>query len=213
MALPPDVYLRTTSVAEAYDRVAEAWQAARQAARDHFRERRFLDALTTPLRPGARVLDVGCGCGVPTAAYLDGQGFRVTGLDASARLLELARRAVPGATFVHGDMRVAEPGGPVDALVVWDSVFHLPRPDHAALFGRFRSWLRPGGRLLVSLGGSDGEFTSEMLGATFYYSGHDPEVAIHLLEASGIEVEHWEVDDPSPRGHVAVLGVRGASPP
>src|SRR5262245_66075362 len=48
------------------------------------------------------------------------------GLDGSARMLELARRAVPGAVFRHGDIRTAEVGGPFDAIVAWDSVFHIP---------------------------------------------------------------------------------------
>ena len=124
-------------------------------------------------------------------------------------MLDLARRAVPGVTFLHGDMRVAEPGGPFDAIVAWDSVFHIPRAEHAAIFSRFRSWLRPGGRLLVSLGGSgeDG-FTSEMHGETFFFSGFEPIEALQVLCEAGFEVEHWEVDDPSSRGHIAVLAVQ-----
>ena len=124
-------------------------------------------------------------------------------------LLELARRAVPEAVFLLGDMRTVEMGGPFDAIVAWDSVFHIPRSDHAAVFGRFRSWLRPGGRLLMSLGGSGAEgFTSEMHGETFFYSGHEPAEALQVLSAAGLEIEHWEVDDPSSRGHIAILAVR-----
>jgi cyclopropane fatty-acyl-phospholipid synthase-like methyltransferase len=195
-------------VPEAYDRIAERWRADRLAT-SGLRERRFVDRLIEPLRPGARVLDVGCGCGAPIAAYLAGRGMQVTGLDGSARLLRYARELLPGATFVHGDMRTAEAGGGYDAVVAWDSVFHVPRGDHAALFGRFRSWLRPGGRLLLSLGGSGDEgFTSEMHGEAFFYSGHEPAEALGLLEAAGLAVEHWEVDDPSSRGHIAVLAAR-----
>jgi hypothetical protein len=53
---------------------------------------------------------------------------------------------------------------------------------------------------------SGGEgFTSEMFGHTFFYSGYGPDVARRLLEAAGFEVELWEVDDPSSRGHIAVI--------
>lgn len=199
-------------VTAAYDRIAEAWSRARRAeAGERFRERRLVDWLVAPLSPGARVLDVGCGCGQPIATYLVGLGVRVTGLDGSARMVELARRAVPEAAVVLGDMRTAEPGGPFDAIVAWDSVFHLPRAEHAALFARFRSWLRPGGRLLLSLGGSGGEFTAEMLGETFFYGGHEPEEALRLLKGAGFDIEHWEADDPTSRGHIAVLAVRADS--
>jgi cyclopropane fatty-acyl-phospholipid synthase-like methyltransferase len=199
----------TGRVSEAYDRIAAAWCGERASGAGEFRERRLIDWLLAPLLPGAHVLDVGCGCGKPVASYLAERGFRVTGLDGSARMLDFARRAVPAGSFVLGDMRSAEPGGPFDALVAWDSVFHVPRSDHAAVFGRFRSWLRPGGRLLVSLGGSADEFTSQMHGETFFYSGHDPAEALRLLAAAGFTIEHWEVDDPSSRGHIAVLAVRG----
>lgn len=195
---------RVRRVVEAYDRVAGRYAEARGPVSGPFR--RLLDRLVEPLPDGATILDVGCGHGVP-ARYLVERGFRVTGLDGSARLLALARAAVPEADFILGDMRTADPGGPFDAILAWDAVFHVPRNDHAALFVKFRSWIESGGRLLVSLGGSGSEeFTSVMLGETFFYSGHTPEAAMRHLEDAGFEIEHWEVDDPSSRGHIAVLG-------
>jgi hypothetical protein len=93
-------------------------------------------------------------------------------------------------------------------------VFHIPRVEHEGLFRRFRSWLGPGGRLLVSLGGSaDAELRSQMYGETFFYSAHAPSEALRLLEGVGFQVEHWEVDDPSSRGHIAVLAVRDRTEP
>jgi cyclopropane fatty-acyl-phospholipid synthase-like methyltransferase len=199
-------------VIRAYDRIADAWRDARVAGAVTFRERPWVDRLVLPLLPDARILDAGCGCGVPIASYLVGLGFEVVGLDGSARLLELARAAMPGTQFILGDMRTADPAGSFDAIVAWDSVFHLPRDEHREIFRRFRSWLRPGGRLLVSLGGSaDAELRSEMHGATFFYSAHEPSEALDLLEGVGFEVEHWEVDDPSSRGHIAIVAVRDAA--
>jgi SAM-dependent methyltransferase len=195
---------RVRQVADAYDRAAEKYAEARVPVTGSICW--LLDRLVESLPAAASILDVGCGHGVP-ARYLVDRGFRVTGLDASARLLELAKKAIPEATFLLGDMRSADPGGPFDAVLAWDSVFHVPRGDHAAVFARFRSWLEPGGRFLLSLGGSGGEdFTSEMLGETFFYSGHTPEASIELLEGTGFEIEYWEVDDPSSRGHIAILG-------
>jgi len=193
----------------AYDRIAQAWRDARVAGSADFQERVLLDRLVLPLPPDAQILDVGCGCGEPITAYLAERGVEVVGLDGSARMLDLARRAVPKATFVLGEMRTADPGGPFDAVVAWDSVFHIPRTDHRNIFTRFGSWLRPGGRLLVSLGGSgEATFTSQMHGETFFYDGHEPSEALRIIESTGFRIEHWEVDDPSSRGHIAVLAVR-----
>jgi trans-aconitate methyltransferase len=202
---------RPDEVIRAYDRIADAWRDARVAGAGTFRERPWVDRLVLPLLPDARIFDAGCGCGVPIASYLVGLGFEVVGLDGSARLLELGRAAVPGAQFILGDMRTADPAGSFDAIVAWDSVFHLPRDEHREIFRRFRSWLRPGGRLLVSLGGSaDAELRSEMHGVTFFYSAHEPLAALRLLEEVGFQIEQWELDDASSRGHIAVVARRDA---
>ncbi|MGQ0735037.1 MAG: class I SAM-dependent DNA methyltransferase [Acidobacteriota bacterium] len=195
------------SVGEGYDRIAEAWQRARTG--DSFKERALIERLVAPLPPKARILDLGCGGGEPIGRVLSTLGFDLTGVDVSARLLAYARRAVPGATFLQGDMRTLRVDGQFDAIVAWDSVFHLPREDHAPLFSRFRHWLRPKGRLLLSIGGSDeAGFTSEMWGVRFFYSGHQPAQARGLLAEAGFHIEHWEVDDPTSRGHVAIIALR-----
>ncbi len=76
--------------------------------------------------------------------------------------------------------------------------------EHPALFARLAHWLRPEGRLPLSLGGSDAEgFTSDMQGATFFYSGDEPATAWAALVAAGFRLERWEVDDQSSRGHIA----------
>lgn len=74
------------------------------------------------------------------------------------------------------------------------------------LFRKLAKSLAPKGRLLLSVGGSGGEFTSEMYGHTFSYSGFEPDETRKLLEAESFEIELWEVDDPSSRGHIAVIG-------
>jgi demethylmenaquinone methyltransferase/2-methoxy-6-polyprenyl-1,4-benzoquinol methylase len=61
-------------------------------------ERRLLERVIAELPP-RRTLDVGCGTGFLTR-HLPGE---VVGLDASARMIEIARRQAPNATFQQGD--------------------------------------------------------------------------------------------------------------
>ena len=61
-------------------------------------ELRLLEGVIRDL-PAVRTLDVACGTGVLTR-HLRGA---VVGLDASARMLEVARRQAPQARFEHGD--------------------------------------------------------------------------------------------------------------
>ena len=52
--------------------------------------------------PQSHVLDLCCGHGNVSAALV-GAGAKVTGLDFSAAMLEMARKAVPSAEFIEGD--------------------------------------------------------------------------------------------------------------
>jgi SAM-dependent methyltransferase len=188
-----------------YDLIAEQWDAGGR----EFRERRYVDLVVEGLEPGARVLDLGCGTGRPVAEYLAGRGFGVVGVDSSEAMLEIARRVVPRAEFVCGDMTEVDFGRGFAAAVVWDSLFHVERGRHAGVFKKLHDALRPGGRLLLASGGDgDAGFTSEMFGQTFFYSGFPPEETRALLRAAGFRVELSEIDDPSSRGHLATVARR-----
>ena len=52
---------------------------------------------------GRRLLDAGCGSGI-AAAIAHGRGARVSGIDASEALIELARERVPGGDFQVGEL-------------------------------------------------------------------------------------------------------------
>lgn len=74
---------------------------ARGAARD------IIHRLKRSIAPVRRVIDVGCGAGSLTKALVD-VGFEVTGIDASAELLDLAQAKAPTARFVHSSLYDAE---------------------------------------------------------------------------------------------------------
>jgi len=120
-------------------------------------------------------------------------------------MLGIARSVIPDAELIHGDLVTAALPRIFDGIVTWDSVFHIPRETHAAIFARLAGWLNPGGVLLLSLGGSDWEGTSPVLGHDFFYSGYRPKKNRALLEAAGFEVLTWDVDDTSSRGHLAII--------
>jgi SAM-dependent methyltransferase len=100
---------------------------------------------------GRRILDVGCGSG-PLSAALRAGGAVVTGLDASAAMIDLARQRL-GA---DADLHVADLGVPLplaDAAfddAVASLVLHYLE-DWAGPLSELRRVLRPGGRLLVSV--------------------------------------------------------------
>jgi SAM-dependent methyltransferase len=81
------------------------------------------------IRPAAKVLDVCCGSGHMTRE-LATRGYRVTGIDSSAALLEHARLEVPEARFIHADVRDFRLKEKFDgALSTFDSMNHLLSVD------------------------------------------------------------------------------------
>lgn len=185
-----------------YDQIAHQYHAPPY----EFRQRKYVDLLLRGLPPKASIIDLGCGTGRPVAEYLIGLGHNVVGVDSSAKMLEIAAQVVPAAELIYGDILEVEIEGQFAAAVMWDSLFHIERSLHSAVFGKINRLLPVGGKVLLSAGGLGGEnFTSEMYGVAFFYSGHAPEKTQELIEAEGFEVELREVDDPSSRGHIAVL--------
>jgi SAM-dependent methyltransferase len=167
-----------------YDAIAASWDAARVAF--YGRERDYLDALLEGFPVPSRVLDLGCGTGRPIAERVLALGHDVTGVDQAEALLALARARFPTARWVHAAIEDFAPSDTFDAIVCWDALFHIERERHAELFARFASWLRPGGRLMLTFGGSDHPaFHDTMFGETFFYDSHPPETALALLDAAG----------------------------
>lgn len=190
-------------VPRAYDAIAEIFFAQRATA---LRERKFIDALLAETPAGASVLDLGCGTGRPIAEELLRRGFRVTGVDGSAKMLAIARRIIPDARLLLGRLETVEFTETFAAAVAWDSLFHVERRHHAAIYARLARWIVPGGRLLLSSGGTeDPGFIDAMHGETFFYSSWTPQKVGELLEAAGFVVELCELDQPEGRGHVAIL--------
>ncbi|GAA0248895.1 class I SAM-dependent methyltransferase [Saccharothrix mutabilis subsp. mutabilis] len=105
------------------------------------------------LRPGQRVLDLGCGTGASTAALLAvAPEVEVVAVDASAGMVAEARakRWPSSVRFVHSraeDLDAAGVEGPFDAVFAAYLVRNLPDPDPA--LRRVRELLRPGGRFVA----------------------------------------------------------------
>lgn len=179
-----------------YDAIAPSWDAARVAF--YGREPDYVDALLDGFAVPSRVLDLGCGTGRPIAERVLALGHDVTGVDQAEALLALARARFPEARWVHAAIEDYAPSADdagiadhaavkrFDAIVCWDALFHIERARHAELFARFASWLRAGGRLMLTFGGSDHPaFTDTMFGETFFYDSHPPETELALLADAG----------------------------
>lgn len=176
---------------------------------------RLLAEFTVRLEAGARVLDLGCGAGLPSTKALATQ-FNVTGIDISAAQIERARRNVPTATFIQADVAEVEmPVASFDGVTALYSLSHIPRGEHGALFERIARWLRPNGLFLATLGANDSaDWIGDWLGRPMFFSSFDADSNRRLLEAAGFDRLIDEVlDTIEPEGAVPFLWVMARKRP
>ena len=131
---------RTELVGRGYDAIGERFAEWRDRIVGDPR-REWEEELVSRLPAGARVLELGCGTGVPATQRLAAR-FRVTGVDISAEQVRRARAAVPDADFVHADITSLELApGSFDAVVSFYAFNHIPRELLAPTFARIGHWL------------------------------------------------------------------------
>ena len=182
-----------------YNAIAEDWDAARATLSRH--EPAFLDRLLIDMPLAGTILDLGCGTGRPIAEFLLKRGFHVTGVDQAEDLLALARQRLPQGRWLQARMESFEPDETYDGAVIWDSLFHIPRAQHAPILEKIVDCLRPGAKLMLTVGGSaHPAFTDTMFGHTFFYDSLTPEQTVSALTALGSVIEHAEFINPPTRG-------------
>lgn len=138
-------------VREGYDRASLAYRSD-DADLEMSGYGHWLRRLARRIGPGARVLDLGCGNGVPAAREM-AKRWTVTGVDLSPVQIGRARALVPGAAFVCADMTtVPFPDGSFEAVVAFFSIINVPVGEQPPLFARIARWLAPGGWLLATVG-------------------------------------------------------------
>jgi len=134
-----------------YDAVSYAYRADTED-NDCAEYLEWLEQLVPSLQPGAAILDLGCGNGIPVARRL-AEAFEVTGVDISPVQIERASRNVLQSRFICADMAgVSFAPESFDAVVAFYSIIHVPVEEQPSLFRNLHSWLRPGGYLMATVG-------------------------------------------------------------
>jgi cyclopropane fatty-acyl-phospholipid synthase-like methyltransferase len=147
--------------------------------------RRVLDGLP----PGSRLLDLGCGSGVPATREI-ARTHSVLGVDVSHRQIESARRNVPNGEFRQADvldLELAE--GSFDAVVAFYLLDHIPRQRLSELVSRMARWLKPSGLLLICSEPEDRPgAVYEWLGVPMYFSSIDAPTTTRLIQDAGFSI-------------------------
>jgi SAM-dependent methyltransferase len=173
----------------AWDRLAENYDENRpktfSAMFKHF---------TLSLEPGGKVLDLGCGTGLPYARYLVDNGFDVVGLDVSDEMIKIAKRNVPEAEFIQLSMDGIDYVGVFDGVVSSFSMLLLTPKLFRETAQRIHRALRKKGLLYLSLNepkdeheDPDAEAFVEVMGQQMYSRGYRAEEIRDIVQPIGFK--------------------------
>jgi cyclopropane fatty-acyl-phospholipid synthase-like methyltransferase len=211
---PGDASMRARQrdlVRRGYDTISLAYrgddgQAAASSAEDTARYTGWAAELAALLRPGAHVVDLGCGAGIPATRDLARHGLRVIGVDFSAVQLRRAQRLVPAARLIQADMAALQlrPAS-ADAVVSFYALIHVPLADQQALFPRIRDWLRPGGYFLAIVGAGRCTGTERYHGADMFWDHADTDTYLRWFQAARLMPLWHRYIPEGTSGHTLVL--------
>ncbi|MFM6933013.1 MAG: class I SAM-dependent methyltransferase [Novosphingobium sp.] len=147
-------------------------------------------AQAIPPMPAGRLLEIGCASGSYLHA-MAGQGWQVQGIEYSPEAAETARKL--GHHVETGAVETIDKApGQYDLIAGWMVLEHLHQP--LAVLGKLRLWVKPGGKLVVSVPNAGG-FQRRLFGANWHdlhlpnhLYHYDPKSIRRLMAAAGWRV-------------------------
>jgi len=175
-----------------YDRFAETYEKDRNL----FDMTDIIDDFSKrlPCKTGW-MLDLGCGAGEPFPACFIAQGWQVTGVDFSSRMLEMAHRYQPDMKTISADISEVDfSDEQFDAVTAIYCLFHIEYQKHEAIFQKIYRWLKPGGLSLFTY--ATKEYTGaevfngykEFMGEQLFYSHTTPDNLFAALKSIGFTI-------------------------
>ena len=181
-----------TDIKAVYSNNAQAFD--QQRSKSLF-EKKWLDRLIEKIPRGSTILDVGCGSGEPIASYLMDRGMLLTGVDFAPNMLALARQRFPDADWIEQDLLSLSLECRFDALVVWNSFFHLRPELQEEGFRALDKHLQHQGWLLMTVGDCHGEVSGWVNGQEIYHASLSPQAYRKLLSDYGYRLEAFVLRD------------------
>ena len=143
-------------------------------------------------------LDVGCGVGGAILAKLSASGYEITGLDFSPKMLEIARSRHPEVRFIEIDFMNWASDNQYSLIIAWDSIFHLPTSLQSEAIKKLCGYLEPGGVLVFTGGGVEGDIKGEMNGVMFSFGSLSYIECLNVINEADCEVLTMERDQEEP---------------
>jgi len=143
------------------------------------------------MQKGSKVLDLGCGAGVPISKFLVSNGYNVTGIDFADGMLKLAKRNVPRAKFIKMDMsKMNFKPNSFDGAVSFYAIIHVSRKKHSRIYKSLHRILINNAIILVNAGGNKEweEIAEDYIGVPMFWSFYSPKRTLGIIKNAGFEI-------------------------
>lgn len=172
-------------IEESYDKMGEAYHRTR----DNKKFNSELEKFTELLPRAGRVLDAGCGVGIPVSKFLVKKGFSVTGVDISKKLIDLAKENVPEANFHQKNIFELDfPDDSFDGIICVYTLWHIPRNNHQSIINNFHRMLKTNGILVLNTGIFESDGMSKFFGEPMLWSNNSPQKTLAITKENGFEI-------------------------
>lgn len=144
-----------------------------------------------------KILDLGCGCGVPYTRELSGYG-KVLGCDVSSNQVGCARLNVPKARFVNKDVMDLHLMRKYDMVTMFNSFFNIAMNDKQLLLCRINYWMSQYGVAVMTTYGEETfrQQKDDFYGAPMIWYHISPRDFEKMVTRAGLcVIEHDTRDD------------------
>jgi len=193
--------MNSKDLKETYNIIAKDW------TRDHKDDTWFFEgtnAFLSMLKPGVKILDVGCGSGLKSKMIKD-RGFQVDAFDFSEEMITIAKESYPDINFSVFDIYDLDKWqGAYDAIFAQAVLLHIPKKDIEKILNLMILKLNKNGLLYVAVKEVKDDAVEEKIikesdyGYEYerFFSYYSVEEIKNLLEKAGMEVTYFHEKEP-----------------
>jgi len=153
-------------------------------------ESELLDLFIKNIPKNGKVLDLGCGTGIPISKIIYDSNLNVTGVDVSDNMIKIFKNNFPKATAFRMPMTEIIWGNKFDGIVSSYSLLCLPLDEFPLMASKIYKALKRGGYFLLFLNEGDSKEgqVQEVQGQQMFSTGVSEKEIRDIFESRGMEI-------------------------
>lgn len=158
------------------------------------KENLLLDLFISSIENSGKILDLGCGAGIPIGKKLQNAGFNITGVDVSDEMINEFKKNLPDSSSFRMPMTEINWNEEFNGIVSSFSLLCLPPEDFALMPGKIYKALKNSGYFLLFLNEGDSKFGGiwEVQGHELYTTGISEKEIREKFETKGFKIRRFE---------------------